>query len=156
MDLNLNYPYGFEQAKINKAKKGVIAPGPRDFAGYNSLSEPETIAMYNFTKLHRFDMTISLHSQGEEIYWDAGADKLSEAYNLGKFFEKVSGYTLTKPKYSSSFAGYKDWSVNELQNIGYTIELGKGEEGKSLNIKEANKIYNQVEEIFLGALDFYT
>ena len=153
VDLNLNYPFGFEQAKINKAKKGIINPGPRDYVGPNSLSEPEVIAMYNFTKLKKFDISISLHSQGKEIYWDAGKNKLSTAYNLGKFFEKVSGYLLTKPDYNSSFAGYKDWSVHELQNIGYTIELGKGEEGKSLSLSNVDNIYYEVEEIFLKVLE---
>lgn len=153
VDLNLNYPFGFEQAKINKAKKGIINPGPRDYAGPNYLSEPESIAMYNFTRLKKFDVTISLHSQGKEIYWDAGKDKLSTAYELGKFFEKVSGYLLTKPEYNSSFAGYKDWSVNEFQNIGYTIELGKGEEGKSLSLDNVQNIYEDVEEIFLKSLE---
>ena len=152
VDLNLNYPYGFEQAKINKAKKGVVSPGPRDYTGENPLSEPETIAMYDFTKLNKFDITISLHSQGKEIYWDAGKDKMEEAYKLGAFFEKVSGYKLTKPQYESSFAGYKDWSVHELKNIGYTIELGQGEEGKSLDLKQADTIYSDVEEIFLKVL----
>lgn len=153
VDLNLNYPCGFEQARINKAKKGVISAGPKDYCGPNALSEPETIAMYNFTLLNKFDITISLHSQGKEIYWDAGSDKLSTAYELGKFFESVSGYLLTKPEFNSSFAGYKDWSVQELNNIGFTIELGKGEEGKSLNIKSVNDIYDEVEEIFLKVLD---
>lgn len=153
VDLNLNYPYGFEQAKINKARKGVICAGPKDYTGINPLSEPETIAMYNFTKINKFDITISLHSQGKEIYWDAGKEKLSAAYELGKFFEKVSGYLLTKPEYNSSFAGYKDWSVNELQNIGYTIELGKGEEGKSLNLNNVDEIYEEVEEIFFKVLE---
>lgn len=152
VDLNLNYPYGFEHAKINKAKKGVVGPGARDFAGENPLSEPETIAMYDFTKLNKFDLTISLHSQGKEIYWDAGKEKMAEAYELGNFFEKVSGYILTKPQYESSFAGYKDWSVYELKNIGYTIELGQGEEGKSLDLKQVNTIYSDVEEIFLKVL----
>lgn len=153
VDLNLNYPYGFEEAKIIKGKKGIVGPGPRDFCGNNPFSEPETIAMYNFTMLNRFDITISLHSQGKEIYFDAGVDKIEFAYNLGKFFEKVSGYILTKPEYKSSFAGYKDWSVNELKNIGYTIEVGKGEEGKSLELKKIDEIYEEVEEIFLKALE---
>lgn len=153
VDLNLNYPFGFEQAKINKAKKGVISPCSKNYAGVNALSEPETIAMYNFTKLNNFNITISLHSQGKEIYWDAGEEKLLTAYKLGKIFEKVSGYVLTKPEYSSSFAGYKDWSVNELNNIGYTIELGKGEEGKSLSLRNVDKIYDEVEEIFFKVLE---
>jgi len=63
VDLNLNYPAGWEQAVINKRKKGIDKPGPRDYPGPNPVSEIETKNMINFTKLYNFDMTVSLHSQ---------------------------------------------------------------------------------------------
>ncbi len=153
MDLNLNYPAGWEQAVKNKKKKGITSPGPRDYAGPNAVSELETKNMINFTRINNFDMSISLHSQGEEIYWSYLDKKLEKAYEIGKKFEKVSGYKLTTPEYNSSFAGYKDWFINEFNKPGFTIEIGKGEEGKSLNIEDAEKIYNDVEEIFLIALE---
>ena len=67
--------------------------------------------------------------------------------------EKVSGYVLTKPDYNSSFAGYKDWYIEKFKKPGYTIEIGKGEEGKSLPLEKADEIYNEVEEIFFMAIE---
>lgn len=87
IDLNLNYPAGWEQAVKNKAKKGIIAPGPRDYPGPNSVSEIETKNIINFTQMFNFDMTISLHSQGQEIYWTYLNKKIEKAYEIGKKME---------------------------------------------------------------------
>lgn len=153
VDLNLNYPSGWEQAVINKRKKGVDKPGPRDYPGPNAVSEIETKNMIEFTKLFKFDMTISMHSQGQEIYWNYLNYKIDKSNDIGKKLEKVSGYLLTKPDYNSSFAGYKDWFIENFKKPGYTIEIGKGEEGKSLPLEKANEIYNEVEEIFFMAIE---
>ena len=37
VDLNLNYPAGWRQAAYNKAKKGIIKPGPKDNKLYTPL-----------------------------------------------------------------------------------------------------------------------
>lgn len=153
VDLNLNYPADWEKAVKNKAKKGIKSPGARDYAGPNAISEIETKNMINFTKVNNFDMTISLHSQGQEIYWSYLDKKIPKAYEIGKKFEQASGYKLTTPEYNSSFAGYKDWYIKEYNRPGYTIEIGKGEEGKSLKLEQAEKIYKEIEEIFLIAID---
>lgn len=153
VDLNLNYPAGWEFAVKNKAKKGITMPGPRDYPGPNPLSEIETKNMVNFTNLFNFDMTISLHSQGQEIYWNYLNYKIKNSYEIGKKLEKVSGYLLTKPDYYSSFAGYKDWFIENFRKPGYTIEIGKGEEGRPLPLENADKIYEEVEEILLKAID---
>ena len=153
VDLNLNYPAGWNQAVINKSKKGVVKSGPRDYPGPNALSEIETKNMVNFTELIKFDMTISLHSQGKEIYWNYLNYKIKKAFEIGKKFERISGYTLTKPSFYSSFAGYKDWFIEQYRKPGFTIEIGKGEEGKSLKLQNALEIYNEVEEIFFCAIE---
>lgn len=153
VDLNLNYSAGWEQAVKNKAKKGIIMPGPRDYPGPNAESEIETKNIINFTKIFNFDMTISLHSQGQEIYWSYLNKKINRAYEIGKKMERVSGYKLTEPNYYSSFAGYKDWFIEQYNKPGYTIEIGKGEEGKSLPLDRAEEIYKEIEEIFLVAIE---
>lgn len=151
VDLNLNYPAGWEEAVKNKRKKGIYSPGPRDYAGPNSVSEVETKNMIDFSHLFQFDMTISLHSQGQEIYWSYLNKKIQKAYEIGKIFERVSGYILTQPDYTSSFAGYKDWYIDTFYKPSYTIEIGKGREGHSLPLADAMKIYEEVEEIFFVA-----
>ena len=153
VDLNLNYPAGWEQAVKNKLKKGINKPGLRDYPGPNAESEIETKNMINFSKLINFDMSISLHSQGEEIYWSYLNKKIEKAFSVGRIMEKVSGYKLTNPVYDSSFAGYKDWFIDNFNKPGYTIEIGKGEEGKSLGLENTEKIYDKVEEIFLVAIE---
>ena len=153
VDLNLNYPVGWEQAVKNKAKKGITMPGLRDYPGPNAESEIETKNIINFTKIFNFDMTISLHSQGQEIYWSYLDKKINKAYEVGKKMERVSGYKLTQPSYYSSFAGYKDWFIENFNKPGYTIEIGNGEEGKSLPLEKAEEIYEEMEEIFLVAIE---
>lgn len=153
VDLNLNYPAGWEQAVNNKLKKGINKPGLKDYPGPNAESEIETKNMINFTKLFNFDMTISLHSQGQEIYWNYLNKKNNKAYLIGKKMESVSGYKLTQPSFYSSFAGYKDWFINEFNKPGFTIEVGKGEDGKSLKLEDVNKIYDEIEEILLIAVE---
>jgi len=153
VDINLNYSSGWEQAVKNKAKKGIIMPGPRDYPGPNAESEIETKNIINFTKIFNFDMTISLHSQGQEIYWSYLDKELNKSYEVGKKMERVSGYKLTHPNYYSSFAGYKDWFIENFNKPGYTIEIGKGEEGKSLPLNKAEEIYKEVEEIFFIAIE---
>ena len=103
--------------------------------------------------MFNFDMAISLHSQGQEIYWNYLNKKVQKAYEIGKKMEKVTGYILTEPNYYSSFAGYKDWFIDKYGKPGYTIEIGKGEEGKSLPLERAKEIYNELEEIFFVAIE---
>ena len=51
----------------------------------------------------------------------------------------VSGYTLEDTPYASSFAGYKDWFIQNYNRPGYTIEVGFGE--NPLPISEFDTIY---------------
>ena len=59
---------------------------------------------------------------------------------IGQEFSKVSGYNLENTPYNSSFAGYKDWFIEQYNKPGYTIEAGLGE--NPLPISQFNKIYN--------------
>ena len=49
MDLNLQFPAGWEQAKKIKFAQGFNKPAPRDFVGFSPLTEPEALSIYNFT-----------------------------------------------------------------------------------------------------------
>ncbi len=50
--------------------KGTLGPAPCNFVGPKPLSEPESLAIYNFTSKNNFKLVIALHSQGKEIYWN--------------------------------------------------------------------------------------
>ena len=61
------------------------------------------------------------------------------AEELGRQMAQVSGYTLAEPEYASSFAGYKDWFIQNFRRPGYTVEVGQGE--NPLPLSQFDEIY---------------
>ena len=121
VDLNLQFPAGWENARKIKYAQGYTMPSPRDFVGYGPLTEPEALAIYNFTLIHNFRLILAYHTQGEVIYWKY-ADYLPEdSQEIGERFAQTSGYTLDLTPPNSAFAGYKDWFIQEYNRPGYTI-----------------------------------
>mgnify|MGYP002575167736 FL=1 len=104
VDLNLQFPAEWENAKEIKYEQGFTMPAPRDFVGYGSLTEPESLAIYDFTLSHNFRLTISFHTQGQEIYWNFQNINPPRGYEIGRRFANSSGYLLTDVPYNSSFA----------------------------------------------------
>jgi len=125
-DLNLQYPAGWERAKEIKYAQGVRGPAPMDYVGRTPLSAPESRALYDFTLASSPRLTLSYHTQGEEIYWRYGECEPEGAKKIGELFAKLSGYALTDPEAVSANAGYKDWFIDSFDRPGYTIEAGKG------------------------------
>lgn len=151
IDLNLQFPAGWEEARRIKFAQGFTSPAPRDYVGYEPLVAPEAIAIYNFTRLHNFRLILAYHTQGKEIYWQFQNYATQEAMQIGEIFAQVSGYALSEVPYNSSFAGYKDWFLQEYRRPGYTIEAGLGE--NPLPINQFNEIYNDnIGILVLGAV----
>ena len=151
MDLNLQFPAGWNQAKEIKYEQGFTKPAPRDFVGYGPLTEPEAMAIYNFTLAHKFRLVIAYHTQGEVIFWQFQNYNPPESLYIGQQFANVSGYSLEDTPYNSSFAGYKDWFIQTYNRPGYTIEAGMGD--NPLPISEFNKIYDDnLGILVLGAI----
>ena len=151
IDLNLQFPAGWEEAKRIKFAQGFTSPAPRDYVGSEPLVAPEAIAIYNFTRLHNFRLILAYHTQGKEIYWQFQNYATQESMQIGEIFAQVSGYALSEVPYNSSFAGYKDWFLQEYRRPGYTIEAGLGE--NPLPISQFNEIYNDnIGILVLGAI----
>lgn len=140
VDLNLQFPAGWEQAREIKFSQGFTTPAPRDFVGFGPLTEPEPLAIYNFTLAHNFRLILAYHSQGEVIFWQFLNYNPPNARRIGEAFERSSGYLLAKTPFNSSFAGYKDWFIQNYNRPGYTIEVGLGE--NPLPTSQFDKIYN--------------
>ena len=147
VDLNLQFPAGWEKAKEIKFSQGFTSPAPRDYVGKEPLLEPESIALYNFTNKNYFRLTISFHSQGKVIYWRY-LDYLPEkSLEIAKQFSKISGYELDETPFISSFAGYRDWFIKKYNRPAFTVEVGVGE--NPLPILQFNDIYIDIEGIFV-------
>ena len=86
------------------ARRGITSPGPRDYAGTAPLTEPEAQALAQWTQQHTFDAVVSLHSQGQEIYWNYRDLEPRESGPLSRRLAKASGYKAVK--LGGSDAGY--------------------------------------------------
>lgn len=151
VDLNLQFPAGWEDARKIKFEQGFTSPAPRDYVGEAPLSQPESTALYNFTLQHNFRLVIAYHTQGQEIYWQFQNYTPQESLYIGNMFSRVSGYTLSDTPYNSSFGGYKDWFIQDYRRPGYTIEAGLG--NNPLPISQFNEIYNDnIGILVLGAV----
>ena len=151
VDLNLQFPAEWEMAKKIKYNLGFTGPAPRDFVGYGPLTEPEALAIYNFTLKYDFKLVIAYHTQGKEIYWQFANFNPPNSFYIGTQFAKSSGYKLTDTPYNSSFAGYKDWFIQDYNKPGYTIEAGIGE--SPLPISQFDEIYrDNIGILILGAV----
>ena len=151
MDLNLQFPALWQNAKSIKYSQGYTIPAPRDFVGPAPLTEPESLAIYNFTLKHNFRLILAYHSQGETIYWKFQNYNPQDSLTIGEKFAKVSGYSLEETPYNSSFAGYKDWFIQNYNKPAYTIEVGNGE--NPLPTSQFDKIYkSNLGILTLGAI----
>ena len=139
VDLNLQYPAGWLQAREIKFSQGYTRPGPRDYVGRAPLSQRESIALAEFTETIDPALVLAFHTQGEVIYWQFRDYTIPGARALGEEFARLSGYALADTPYESAFAGYKDWFIQRFRRPGYTIEVGSGE--NPLPIEQFDEIY---------------
>ncbi|MBP0990015.1 MAG: peptidoglycan-binding protein [Oscillospiraceae bacterium] len=148
-DLNLNYPAQWDTAEKIKYSLGFSCPAPRDFVGANPLSEPESRALYDFTRSLSPSLVLAYHSQGEVIYWKFLNSCSPSAYSIAKKLSSVSGYSLDDAPYSSSFAGFKDWFIQDFDRPAYTVEVGLGSNPLPLSLFP--KIYSDNLPLLLTA-----
>ena len=126
VDLNLQYPAGWLMAREIKFSQGFTRPGPRDYVGRAPLTQPEPRALAGYTEFIDPALVLAYHSQGQVIYWQFRDYQVPGAEELGRRLAQASGYELAETPYNSSFAGYKDWFIQDFRRPGYTIEVGHG------------------------------
>ena len=151
VDLNLQYPAGWLQAREIKFSQGFTRPGPRDYVGRAPLNQLESRALAGYTEFIDPALVLAFHTQGGVIYWQFKDFVIPGARELGEKFAAASGYTLEDTPYESAFAGYKDWFIQNFRRPGYTIEAGRGE--NPLPISQFEEIYSDCRPILLiGAM----
>lgn len=126
IDLNLQFPAGWDQAREIKYAQGFNKPAPRDFVGYGPLTAPEAVALYTFTLRHNFTLMLTYHTQGRVIFYQYQNQTPPGSQELANRFAELSGYSLEQTPENSSFAGYKDWFILNYNKPGFTIEVGLG------------------------------
>lgn len=145
VDLNDQFPAGWE---VERDRRGVPGPGPRDFTGIEPLSEPEALAMEQFTRSRDFQLVAAFHTQGKELYWNYRDLEPPESEAVVCRLAKVSGYDAVKLQ--GSDAGYKDWFIQEFRRPGFTVEAGIGV--NPLPLAQFRQIYHDIAPLMLEGL----
>ncbi|MEK3869475.1 MULTISPECIES: M14 family metallopeptidase [unclassified Paenibacillus] len=144
VDLNDQFPALWEREVARNPQER----GPRDYGGTAPLTEPEAIAMAELTRESDFARVLAFHTQGEVIYW--GFENLEPPYaeTIVNEFARVSGYEPVR--YVESYAGYKDWFIQDWRRPGFTVELGSGV--NPLPLAQYDQIYEESLGILLASL----
>ena len=150
VDLNLQFPAEWKRAREIKFEQGFTTFAPRDFVGEGPLTEPESLAVYDFTLKYQFDLILAYHSQGEVIYWKFLDYEPPRSKEIALYFGQVSGYAVELTPEASGYAGYKDWFIQNYNRPGYTIEVGQGI--NPLPLTQFAQIYRDNIGILLGGM----
>lgn len=117
IDLNRNYDAAFGMQDC-----GALGPG------MYPESEPETAALCAFLRKNApFDLLLSLHTAGEEIYGSESPAASQKENTVGAVLARLCGYKLCASPSSCRGGGLKDWYEPAFHAPAFTIECGSGE-----------------------------
>ena len=148
VDLNVNF-----DARWGSGAKNVTSAGPENYVGSSPNSEPETMALIEFTKSISPNITLSFHAKGEVVYWDF--HQTGPAYfrdkRLGRIIAESMGYRLLSS--GKSAGGYKDWCIQNLGIPSYTIEVGAENLTHPIGQEHLPQIYYKTGTLYQDILD---
>lgn len=126
VDLNHNYDAGFLEYKRIERELGIEGGAPTRYSGEFPESEPESAALAALIRTLMPAAVLSLHTQGEEIYYAAEA-KIEGSEAIAHRFAKLSGYRVAVPEGAAAYGGLADYTAGKLRIPSFTLECGKGE-----------------------------
>ncbi len=139
IDPNVQFPANWEKARDLKFAAGYRTPGPREYPGTAPLTAAESRSVYDLTRNHDFALMLAYHTQGSIIYWKYLDYEPPRSREIGEKMSQASGYPLELTPEGSSYAGYKDWYIQDYNRPGYTVEVGLGQ--NPLPISQFDEIY---------------
>lgn len=127
VDLNHNYGSGFEEYKLIERALGIYRGAPTRYSGEYPESEPEVRAICNFVRYSPPSLALTLHTQGEEIYYTSGGKCSTECERIARRMADMTAYALAVSEGAAAYGGFTDWLVGELGLPSLTLECGRGE-----------------------------
>lgn len=149
VDLNHNYNAGFEEYKQLEVRAGIFGGAPTKYSGDYPESEPETAALCSFLRGTLPRCTLTLHTQGEEIYYSSCGKVPLRGASYAKTAARLTGYRLAVPEGGAAYGGLTDWIIGELSLPSLTLECGKGE--NPLPPESLTGIYGRLRELLFTA-----
>ncbi|MCA1031413.1 hypothetical protein LCL95_10295 [Bacillus timonensis] len=146
VDLNRQYPADWANIKHDPGK-----PASQNFKGYSPLSEPEALAIYNFTKAHNFRAAVAYHSSGQILYWHFNTAKelYNRDYALASKIGTITGYSLVQPTENPSGGGFTDWFIQDMKQPGFTPEISPPTYSAPVPLENYDSIWEENKTIGL-------
>lgn len=151
VDLNRNFGIDYWET----LKTGIPQPSAQKYKGEAPNSEPESQALIALTQsLTGLCASVSIHSQGEIIYWDCGQTDASRVatWELCYAISKENGY---RPyiDFEHPDATYNDWCVLELGVPSVNVETGN--EKCPLPIEQFEEIWTRNLGLWTAVAELY-
>jgi len=149
VDLNLNFDAGWKKDHY------FSSPNYYRYAGGSPFDQPESQMLRDITLKYNFDLSVSYHTSGQIIFWyyDQGADAVNRDSAITDQLSAITSYRPVKSSTSNAmWGGYKDWYIQELNNPGFTLEVGPSSASSPLDVRYFDKIWqdNQYVPIYLA------
>ena len=146
IDLNHNYSVGFSEYKKIEKELGLYNGANSKYSGEFPESEPETKALCNFVRYIKPELAITLHTQGEEIFYTSGEHSATNSIPILKTISRLTGYQISMPAGTAKYGGFTEWFIDEFDKPSFTIECGKGK--NPLPINQLDAIYSHLKRAF--------
>lgn len=151
VDLNHNYDCCFYEYKYIERERG-ITNGPTKFSGEYPESEPEVYALCSFIRSAGIESIITLHTQGEEIYYTSGGMYAPSSVEIARKLAYATGYELSQATDTAAYGGLTDFAIRSLGIPSFTLECGRGE--NPLPREMFDSIYDRVRPALFGMPEF--
>lgn len=140
VDLNVNFNYLWGLGKNN-----VYHPSSENYVSEYFESEPETVALTEFTRKVKPVVSLSYHSKGEVIYWSHDSVYERRAYPFAREYALSTGYSLMRS--DDSTGGYRDWFIDQRFGLGLTFEVGSDDLTHPIGMEYLDGIVKRNEEV---------
>ncbi|MCD8501165.1 MAG: peptidoglycan-binding protein [Bacillaceae bacterium] len=141
VDLNRQYPALWDTITNNPGR-----PSPANYKGPRPLSEPEALALYNFTLKKDFKTTVSYHSSGEVIF-------VRNPDHVARMVSDATGYPIVDLTNSRSGGGYSTWFNETYRRPGLTPEISPYVGPRPVPLRNWDTIWTQNESVGLLVAD---
>jgi len=143
VDINNNFDAGWDRVFDGRR----IVPSPQGYYGPRAESEPETLAIVSLIKRLRPDMCIAFHTKGEELYFEYFNQNYRRDSRVAHIFAQGLKYKIVNCQNTSS-AGLKDWCVEKLNMVAFTLECGSDNEIHPIKEDRLDYIYKKFEGFY--------
>ena len=151
VDLNRNFPID----EWGRVTTGIGHPSSQKYKGAAAGSAAETAALVQLLgELENPLCAVSLHSQGELIYWDSGQKGELRGTNLelAEALAAMTGYRMVNT-FTSTDATLEDYAALTMGIPSVNIETGTG--SCPLAFEQLETIYEETEDLFWTLFSFF-